>query len=92
MSATPVLLILGAGPGIGAHVAKAFLAKGYRVATASRSAKEGLQDQHLSIRLDLCQPHDVGKSFEKAERAFGVPPSVVVYNGKLYHADKLCRL
>jgi len=82
-STSPVLLILGAGPNIGSHVAKAFLSQGYRVALASRSLTEGKKnDNELNLQLDLSHPETVPAAFSKVEAAFGTAPSVVIHNGK----------
>ena len=37
---SPVLVVIGAGPGVGGHVARRFAAEGYDVALVSRSATE----------------------------------------------------
>jgi len=76
-SASPVVLILGAGPNIGQHVARAFAAKGYRVAVASRKAT-GAADQ-LHIPSDFSSASAVTATFAKVKEALGIP-SVVVYN------------
>lgn len=81
---TLVLLILGAGPGIGLSVAKSFAAKVYKIALASRSLEEGISDEdgYLRLRIDLSYPQEVQKVFSKVTTKLGIP-SVVVYNGKL---------
>jgi NAD(P)-dependent dehydrogenase (short-subunit alcohol dehydrogenase family) len=81
-STSPVILILGSGPNIGHHVARTFLAKGYKVAMASRRVKEDENNADLArISADLQDPHCVKGIFSKVEALFGLP-SVVVYNGK----------
>jgi len=83
-TASPIILILGAGPNVGHAVARAFAATGYRVALASRTGKgkaeDGAADQ-LHIASDLSDPQAVVGVFEKVEASLGQPPSVVVYNG-----------
>lgn len=76
---TPVLLVLGAGPNIGAAVAKAFLAKGYKVALASRSNKAPVPSTAY-IPVDLTKPETLESVFNETKEKFGVFPSVVVYN------------
>lgn len=78
--ASPVILILGAGPNIGQGVARAFASKGYKVALASRSQKEAdsTADQ-LNITSDFSNPDDVVDAFARTRKALGIP-SVVVYN------------
>jgi len=82
MSATsPIILILGAGPRIGTSVAKAFAAKGYKVALTSRKASEAKNNANeIHIQIDLADPTTVVNAFSKVKATFGVP-SVVVYNG-----------
>ncbi|KAJ5516053.1 hypothetical protein N7527_007613 [Penicillium freii] len=77
---SPVILILGSGPNIGQHVARAFAAKGYKVALASRSLKEeDSNDDQVHISADLSDPHSVKDIFSKVKGSLGLP-SVVVYN------------
>lgn len=81
-NASPVILILGSGPNIGQHVARAFAAKGYKVALASRTLKEedSTADQ-VNVSCDLSDPDSVIRVFSKVKASLGTP-SVVVYNGK----------
>lgn len=83
VNAPPVVLILGSGPNIGKHVTRAFAAKGYKVALASRSLKEedSTADQ-VNISSDFSDPDSVIRTFSKVKSLLG-PPSVVVYNGKV---------
>lgn len=81
-STSPVLLILGSGPNVGHHVARVFVAKGYKVALASRSVKvEDSNADQIHISADLSDPHSVKGIFSKVEASLGLP-SVVVYNGE----------
>ncbi|KAK9350048.1 hypothetical protein V1523DRAFT_420987 [Lipomyces doorenjongii] len=79
-SVTPVILILGAGSNIGQHVARAFAAKGYKVAATARRLRESdsTADQ-LNIPGDLFDPNSVVDAFSKVKSSLGIP-SVVVYN------------
>ncbi|KAL8828991.1 MAG: hypothetical protein Q9191_002271 [Dirinaria sp. TL-2023a] len=79
-SVSPVILILGAGPRIGQNVARAFASKGYKVALASRNAKEeeSTTDQ-VNVSGDLSDPDSVTGVFSKVKKLLGLP-SVVVYN------------
>lgn len=53
-SISPVVFILGAGGNIGHHVARAFAARGYKVALAARSLKEEESTpDRLNIQSDL---------------------------------------
>jgi NAD(P)-dependent dehydrogenase (short-subunit alcohol dehydrogenase family) len=81
MSYQKVILILGAGPNIGQHVARAFAAKGYKVAVASRRVKEENIPDQVSFQVDLTNPSSVSELFTKVKETLGIP-SVVVYNGE----------
>lgn len=79
----PIVLILGAGSGIGASVASCFAAKGYTIASAARSLSDQRKDErHLELNVDLSQPPAVPEVFRKIEQELGTPPSVVIYNGE----------
>ncbi|KAH8725389.1 hypothetical protein GQ44DRAFT_681122 [Phaeosphaeriaceae sp. PMI808] len=80
MASHAIALILGYGPNIGQHVSRAFAAKGYKVAVASRSLKEeDKASNQLSFQADLSNPSSVQELFAKVKEALGVP-SVVIYN------------
>ena len=80
-SISPVVLILGAGSNIGANIARAFAAKGYKVALAARKLKDETNDEgQLTIRSDFADPKSVSAAFTKVRQSLG-DPSVVVYNG-----------
>ena len=77
---SPVALIFGAGKNIGAGVAKALTANGYKVALASRTGKHNLSDdQYFHTTCDLADPSSVEQTFEAVRSKLG-HPSVVVYN------------
>jgi NAD(P)-dependent dehydrogenase (short-subunit alcohol dehydrogenase family) len=79
----PVILILGAGPGIGQSVAEAFAKKGYKVALAARSMQNGTgEDGYLRLQIDFTKPENIAQAFSKVKEEFGIP-TVVVYNGTL---------
>jgi NAD(P)-dependent dehydrogenase (short-subunit alcohol dehydrogenase family) len=86
-SPSPVLLILGAGPNIGHHVATTFLSHGYKVALASRTTKNHSNDadhkNQIHIAVDLSKPETIPAVFNTVKTQLGAPPSVVVYNGAL---------
>lgn len=92
MSSTfPVVLILGAGANVGQHVARAFAAKGYKIALAARSSsQEGNTAGHVNIQSDLSQPESVAGVFEKVKSLLGADPSVVVYNGEFVYSAPDC--
>lgn len=80
-STAPVALILGSGPNVGLHVAKSLSAKGYKIATVSRTAKthDGEPGQ-AKFEVDLSQPSSIADVFAKVKATVGIP-SVVIYNG-----------
>jgi NAD(P)-dependent dehydrogenase (short-subunit alcohol dehydrogenase family) len=80
-TATPIVLILGSGANVGQHAARAFAEKGYRVALASRSAKEQEStSQQLNISSDFADPKSIYGVFAKVKTSLGLP-TVVIYNG-----------
>ena len=80
--ASPIVLILGAGPNVGQSVARAFTAKGYRVALAARRATEADNTtDEIYIQSDFTDANSVVNVFSKVKASLGIP-SVVVYNGK----------
>lgn len=79
-AASPIILIIGAGTNVGQHVAKAFIAKGYKVASVSRKAETETNDSQITIQADMSDPSSVEGVFTKVKALLGVP-SVVVYNG-----------
>ena len=78
----PILLIIGAGPNIGAHVAKRFASKGYRIALASRSSPKFDVKDAVHFPIDLAKPAEVPAVFAAVKEKLGASPSVVVYNGE----------
>jgi hypothetical protein len=81
MAAIPVVLILGAGPRVGAAVAKKFASIGYKVAIASRTGSGTKNDSgFLSLQADFSKPETVPPLFEAIKTEFNAAPSVVVYN------------
>ncbi|RDW63058.1 uncharacterized protein DSM5745_10169 [Aspergillus mulundensis] len=77
----PIALILGSGPRIGSSVAATFAAKGYKVATASRSGSgNNTPEGILSLTADFADPSSIPRIFESVRATFGAAPAVVVYN------------
>jgi NAD(P)-dependent dehydrogenase (short-subunit alcohol dehydrogenase family) len=80
-STMSVILILGAGPRIGASVADKFASNGYKVAVASRKGTGNTNDKgFLSLKADFTKPGSVPALFDAVKSRFGSAPSVVVYN------------
>jgi NAD(P)-dependent dehydrogenase (short-subunit alcohol dehydrogenase family) len=74
-------LIVGAGSGVSASLARLLTANGYRVALASRNAAQRTPDlpDALRIACDATQPDDVSRLFARLDAE--LPPlSVVLYN------------
>jgi NAD(P)-dependent dehydrogenase (short-subunit alcohol dehydrogenase family) len=78
-----IALIVGAGAGLSASLARLFVAEGMRVALAARHVEklaplcEATGAQAFSC--DASSPADVARLFAEVERALGAP-DVVVYN------------
>jgi NAD(P)-dependent dehydrogenase (short-subunit alcohol dehydrogenase family) len=76
-----VILVLGAGPNVGFHVAKYFGQKSFKTAAVSRNPTEELtKTVDLTIKADLEDPVGVKAIFDEVKAKLGVP-NVVVYNG-----------
>jgi NAD(P)-dependent dehydrogenase (short-subunit alcohol dehydrogenase family) len=81
MAANPVVLILGAGPKIGASVATAFAKDSYKVAVVSRTGTgQKTPEGFLSLKADLAKPESIPGLFDAVKKEFDASPSVVVYN------------
>jgi len=82
-----ILLIIGAGPNVGQHVAKVFASKGYKIATSARKPQSQLSEDtfkgDLYVQADMADPSSVAGLFAKVKEGLGVP-TVVVYNGMPY--------
>jgi NAD(P)-dependent dehydrogenase (short-subunit alcohol dehydrogenase family) len=83
-----VAAVLGAGPGLGAAVARRFASEGFAVALMARGeesvagAKEEIEElggTALPVSTDATAPASVGASFERVRRELG-DPEVFVYN------------
>ncbi|KAI0161095.1 hypothetical protein GGR52DRAFT_159528 [Hypoxylon sp. FL1284] len=81
MAANRVVLILGAGPRVGAAVAEKFASKGYKVAVASRKGTGAkAADGSLSLKADFSKSESIAGVFEAVKNEFSAAPSVVIYN------------
>ncbi|KAK9319051.1 hypothetical protein V1517DRAFT_297990 [Lipomyces orientalis] len=77
----PVILILGAGPRVGASVAEKFASNGYKIAVASRSGTGTKTAKgFLSLKADFTKPDSIPALFDAVKAEFHAAPSVVVYN------------
>jgi NAD(P)-dependent dehydrogenase (short-subunit alcohol dehydrogenase family) len=76
-----VLLILGAGANVGAHVARLFRKEGFKVAIAARSVNSQADDtSDLAVKADFSDPTSIKSVFTEVKGKLGIP-NVVVYNG-----------
>ncbi|KAI0438096.1 hypothetical protein F4803DRAFT_113776 [Xylaria telfairii] len=81
MAPTPIALILGSGPRIGAAVAQKFASNGYKVVVASRGGTGGKTPEgYLSLKADFTKPDSVPALFDAVKAEFNSPPSAVIYN------------
>jgi len=92
--ANDVAVIVGAGPGLGAALARAFAAEGLTVVAAARSAASlaGLESPAdpgngrgaiVTARCDATEPDEIERLFEAAERDHG-PVAVAVFNAGVF--------
>ena len=83
MNRTETALIVGAGKGLSASLARLFVAEGMEVALAARDTSKltDLVDETgaLALSCDASRADEVNALFEKVEQAFG-GPDLVVYN------------
>ena len=78
-------LIVGAGDGLSASVARTFArAGGMRIALAARNpdklAALAKELAACTLACDAAEPAQVKEMFARADEFFGAPPDVVVYN------------
>jgi NAD(P)-dependent dehydrogenase (short-subunit alcohol dehydrogenase family) len=79
MSSSLAVLILGAGPNLGAHIAKSFASAGYKVAVASRSGATSAEG-YLSLKADFTKPDSIPSLFDAVKKEYNTAPSIVIYN------------
>lgn len=96
----PCTCIVGAGPGLGAALARRFVDGGHVVALLSRSA--GHRDAIVArvaehgggargFECDATDPASVGKAFSRVREALG-DPEVLVYNAGMFAVGGLLEL
>jgi NAD(P)-dependent dehydrogenase (short-subunit alcohol dehydrogenase family) len=76
-----ILLVLGAGSGVGLSAASHFENLGFKVAAVSRRISARDHPTYLTINADLTEPESIQYIFEKVRKDLG-EPNVVIYNGK----------
>ncbi len=70
--ASPVILLLGAGPNIGHGIANKFASQGFKVAVASRNGGGAAGTDWLGIKADFTQPSSVKSVFYKVKSELGM--------------------
>jgi NAD(P)-dependent dehydrogenase (short-subunit alcohol dehydrogenase family) len=76
-----ILLLLGSGQNIGLASITAFKARGYKVASVSRTPSDAIQNAaDLVLIADFSDPSSIAGVFSKVEAQLGIP-NVVIYNG-----------
>lgn len=86
-----VVVVTGAGRGIGAAIARSFAGEGARVAVHYRSSRERAESiageiGGLALRADLTLEHEVDALFERVENEMG-SPDVLVANAGAWPPD-----
>ena len=80
---TSTALIVGAGTGLSASIARLFAKEGFKIALAARQVdKLGSLSEEIeavSFAADAAKPDDVNRLFNEVEQVLSAP-SVVVYN------------
>lgn len=83
-----IVLVTGAGRGLGKVIAEAFAAEGARLVVNYRYSREGAEAlatrlgpaQALAVRADVTQAAEVRAMFDAAAQHFGAPVTTVVNN------------
>ena len=76
-SNTPVWLITGCSTGFGRELARALLARGYRVVATARNPESieelvaGHEGRAIALRLDVTNPAEIDAAVRQAEKVFG---------------------
>ncbi|VUC21458.1 unnamed protein product [Clonostachys rosea] len=80
-AASPIALILGSGPRVGASIAKSLAAKGYQIVVTSRHGTGAKTPEgYLSLKADFSKPDSIPPLFDTVKSELQASPSVVVYN------------
>jgi NAD(P)-dependent dehydrogenase (short-subunit alcohol dehydrogenase family) len=89
MSATKVVLVTGAGRGMGVDIARAALGAGHRVVATARNAQKvtqalGEHDDLLAVALDVTDPASVQAAVDAAVERFGRVDILINNAGNFY--------
>lgn len=81
MATSPIVLILGSGPRVGASIARKFAQNGYKVAVTSRGGTGSkTAEGYLSLKADFTKPESIPAIFNAVRAEFNAAPATVVYN------------
>jgi len=82
-----LVLVTGAGRGLGAHIARAFLREGARVVVNYLSSEQAARElaasapgRALALQADVCDPEAVRAMARTASEHFGMPVTTVINN------------
>lgn len=93
MDESKVAAVLGAGPALGASIARRFARAGYAVALMARRLEELERIAHgiaqaggraLPLRADATEPESIAEAFRAVREQLGAP-EVFVYNAGAFH-------
>ena len=89
MSATKVVLVTGAGRGMGVDIARAALGAGHQVVATARNAQRvtealGNHDDLLAVALDVTDPASVQAAVDAAVKRFGGVDVLINNAGNFY--------
>jgi len=79
MDTKPVALIVGAGPGLSASLARLLAREGFQVALASRNPDKFSSPDALNLKCDATQAAEVEAAYAAVEKKWRVP-DLAVYN------------
>ncbi|KAK0234757.1 hypothetical protein EDD85DRAFT_938956 [Armillaria nabsnona] len=85
-----VALILGAGPNVGHHVAKALQSQKYKVALGSRNpdVDKLKKDGFFPVKVDITLPDSVSAAYKTVSTELGTP-NVVVFNAAVWRRPEV---
>ncbi|MBC8122843.1 MAG: SDR family NAD(P)-dependent oxidoreductase [Gemmatimonadaceae bacterium] len=98
MSQSRVAVVLGAGPGLGAAVARRFAREDFAVGLMARGKSDQIQQEiedsggkAVCISTDASNPDSVASAFAQLREQLG-PPEVFVYNAGLFEVKGILEL
>jgi NAD(P)-dependent dehydrogenase (short-subunit alcohol dehydrogenase family) len=77
----PICAIVGAGPGLGAALARRFAAENFAILALSRAAQRGAPASGMLVwPADAADPENLAGALEGGARILGGPIAVLIYN------------